>query len=114
MVVVGNGNGVLGWGQGKAAEVNDAVQKAYQRACRNLYPVPRYNGHTIPEPITSKYGQVRVRVPERGGPRVRVCVWVWDVPPSCAVCIGDAPAGALTHRPCTGWPARCVHVKRGH
>lgn len=27
MVVVGNGNGVLGWGQGKAAEVNDAVQK---------------------------------------------------------------------------------------
>lgn len=27
MVVVGNGNGVLGWGQGKAAEVNEAVQK---------------------------------------------------------------------------------------
>lgn len=26
-VVVGNGNGVLGWGQGKAAEVNEAVQK---------------------------------------------------------------------------------------
>ncbi|KAL4443425.1 hypothetical protein ABPG75_011162 [Micractinium tetrahymenae] len=60
MVVVGNGNGVLGWGQGKAAEVNDAVQKAYQRACRNLYPVPRYNGHTIPEPIHSKYGQVKL------------------------------------------------------
>lgn len=60
LVVVGNGNGVLGWGQGKAAEVNDAVQKAYHRACRNLYPVPRYNGHTIPEAIKSKYGQVRL------------------------------------------------------
>jgi len=59
MVVVGNGNGVLGWGQGKAAEANDAVQKAYQRACRNLFPVPRYNDHTIPHAINSKYGQVR-------------------------------------------------------
>lgn len=72
MVVVGNGNGVLGWGQGKAAEVNDAVQKAYARACRNLYPVPRYNGHTIPEPVTSKYGQVRAL---RGGLGV-VCACV--------------------------------------
>ena len=34
MVVVGNGEGVLGWGQGKAAEVNDAVKKAYARAFR--------------------------------------------------------------------------------
>ncbi|PRW56846.1 30S ribosomal S5 [Chlorella sorokiniana] len=60
MVVVGNGNGVLGWGQGKAAEVNEAVQKAYQRACRNLYPIPRYNDHTITEAINAKYGQVKV------------------------------------------------------
>lgn len=34
MVVVGNGEGVLGWGQGKAIEVNTAVKKAYLRACR--------------------------------------------------------------------------------
>lgn len=137
MVVVGNGNGVLGWGQGKAAEVNEAVQKvrpgfltlsvpgslcaaqcarallllsaaaeqrrtrcggrgippllptalgqlppppllqaacvlssgkcplppplqAYHRACRNLYPIPRYNDHTITEAINAKYGQVGV------------------------------------------------------
>jgi small subunit ribosomal protein S5 len=58
MVVVGNGNGVLGWGQGKAAEVNDSVQKAFQRACRNLYPISRYNDHTITEPMNAKYGQV--------------------------------------------------------
>ncbi|KAI3427984.1 hypothetical protein D9Q98_006373 [Chlorella vulgaris] len=60
MVVVGNGNGVLGWGQGKAAEVNDSVQKAFQRACRNLYPISRYNDHTITEPMNAKYGQVKV------------------------------------------------------
>lgn len=60
MVVVGNGNGVLGWGQGKAGEVNDAVNKAYLRACRNLFPVPRYADHTIPEPIKSKFGQVKL------------------------------------------------------
>lgn len=60
MVVVGNGQGVLGWGQGKAAEVAAAVRKAYQRACRNLYPIPRYNEHTIPEPATAKFGKVKV------------------------------------------------------
>lgn len=60
MVVVGNGEGVLGWGQGKAAEVGDAVRKAYHRACRNLYPIPRFNGHTIPEPTSAKFGKVKV------------------------------------------------------
>lgn len=60
MVVVGNGEGVLGWGQGKATEVGDAVRKAYQRACRNLYPIPRFNGHTIPEPTSAKFGKVKV------------------------------------------------------
>lgn len=60
MVVVGNGEGILGWGQGKAAEVNDAVRKAYHRACNNLYPIPRYNGHTIPEPAEAKFGKVKV------------------------------------------------------
>jgi hypothetical protein len=43
-------------------QVGDAVKKAYQRACRNLYPVPRYNGHTIPEPTKAKYGQVGARL----------------------------------------------------
>ena len=34
MVVVGNGEGVLGWGHGKAAELPDAVKKGYMRACK--------------------------------------------------------------------------------
>lgn len=36
-----------------------SAPQAYQRACRNLYPIPRYNEHTITEAINAKYGQVR-------------------------------------------------------
>ncbi|EFN58153.1 hypothetical protein CHLNCDRAFT_141951 [Chlorella variabilis] len=80
MVVVGNGNGVLGWGQGKAAEVNDAVQKAYQRACRNLYPIPRYNDHTIPEPMNAKYGQVRVTMyPKASGNGIKANALMYEI-----------------------------------
>eukprot|EP00890_Picochlorum_soloecismus_P004649 jgi/Picsp_1/5185/NSC_02548-R1_ribosomal protein s5 len=60
LVVVGNGHGVLGWGYGKAVEVGNAVQKAHQAAYKNLYPIPRHNGHTIPEPITATFGKTKV------------------------------------------------------
>lgn len=60
LVVVGNGNGVLGYGQGKSAELPLAVRKAQQRACRNLFAVPRYNEHTVPHEVRAKHGQVRV------------------------------------------------------
>jgi len=60
LVVVGNGQGVLGWGYGKAVEVSNAVQKAHQAAYKNLYPIPRHNGHTIPEPVTATFGKTKV------------------------------------------------------
>ena len=62
MVVVGNYEGVLGWGQGKSAEVQGAVQKAYVRACSNLFPIPRFNAHTVTERAEAKYGQVKMVV----------------------------------------------------
>jgi small subunit ribosomal protein S5 len=80
MVVVGNGEGVLGWGQGKAAEVRAAVTKAYHRACRNLYPVPRHNGHTIPERAEAKYGKVKiVMYPKSSGRGVVASALVADI-----------------------------------
>ena len=80
MVVVGNGEGVLGWGQGKAAEVNEAVRKAYQRACRNLYPIPRFNRHTIPEPATAKFGKVKiVMYPKSSGRGIVASTLVSDI-----------------------------------
>lgn len=32
---------------------------------RNLFPIPRYNAHTITEPMTAKYGKVKVRSAQR-------------------------------------------------
>lgn len=60
LVVVGNGEGVLGWGYGKSLEVANAVQKAQQSAYRNLYPIPRHNGHTITETVTATFGKTKV------------------------------------------------------
>ncbi len=45
MVVVGNGNGVLGWGQGKAAEVNEAVQKVRFLCVRSTFNHCWRRGH---------------------------------------------------------------------
>lgn len=45
--VVGNGDGVVGYGQGKAGEVNSAIIKAVDQAKKNLIKVPVYKG-TIP------------------------------------------------------------------
>lgn len=42
----------------RRARTPSAPPQAYQRACRNLYPIPRYNDHTITEPAQAKYGQV--------------------------------------------------------
>ena len=80
MVVVGNGAGVLGWGTGKAAEVRAAVQKAYARATRNLYPVPRHNAHTVPERVEASFGKVKVLVyPKAAGRGVVASGLVRDI-----------------------------------
>jgi len=49
IVVVGNGDGFVGYGQGKAGEVNNAISKAVEQAKLNLIKVPVYKG-TIPHP----------------------------------------------------------------
>mmetsp|Transcript_35779 Transcript_35779/g.91362 ORF Transcript_35779/g.91362 Transcript_35779/m.91362 type:complete len:418 (+) Transcript_35779:166-1419(+) len=61
-VVVGNGDGVIGYGMGKAGEVLSAIDKAYQDAERNLYYVERYRGHTVFEATEGKCTKTRVRV----------------------------------------------------
>ena len=47
IVVVGNENGVVGWGLGKAGEVTAAIAKGVEAAKKNLIKVPVYKG-TIP------------------------------------------------------------------
>ncbi|MBN2709084.1 MAG: 30S ribosomal protein S5 [Calditrichaceae bacterium] len=55
IVVVGDGNGVVGLGLGKANEVVNAIAKGTEQAKKNLVRVSVKNG-TIPHPVKSKYG----------------------------------------------------------
>jgi small subunit ribosomal protein S5 len=59
VVVVGDGNGHVGTGLGKANEVPDAIRKAVQNAKRVLVEVPLVNG-TIPFEVVGEYGASRV------------------------------------------------------
>jgi small subunit ribosomal protein S5 len=59
IVVVGNENGIVGYGLGKANEVTEAIQKGIDDAKKNLIKVPIRKG-TIPHPIQAKYSASRV------------------------------------------------------
>lgn len=59
IVVVGNENGVVGYGLGKANEVVDAISKGAEDAKKNLVKIPVLNG-TIPHEQSAKYGGARV------------------------------------------------------
>jgi small subunit ribosomal protein S5 len=59
IVVVGDGNGVIGWGLGKAGEVTAAIQKGTDSAKKNLVKVPVLKG-TIPHEIETRYGGAQV------------------------------------------------------
>jgi len=59
MTVVGDGNGKVGWGYGKANEVPPSVEKANKQAGREMVSVPIEND-TIPHTVNGHYGAGRV------------------------------------------------------
>jgi len=59
IVVVGDGNGIIGYGLGKANEVTAAITKGTEMAKKNLIKVPVHNG-TIPHEQVAKYGGSRI------------------------------------------------------
>ena len=59
VVVVGDGNGHIGVGNGKASEVPDAIKKAIEEAKKNLVEVPVV-GTTIPHEYVGKFGSASV------------------------------------------------------
>ena len=59
VVVVGDGAGHVGIGNGKAAEVPDAIKKAIQEAKKNLVEVPIV-GTTVPHEFVGKFGSANV------------------------------------------------------
>jgi small subunit ribosomal protein S5 len=59
IVVVGNEDGIVGWGLGKAGEVTTAISKGVEAAKKNLIKVPVFKG-TIPHDQEAKFGGAHV------------------------------------------------------
>jgi small subunit ribosomal protein S5 len=67
LVVVGNKNGKVGYGYGKANEVADAIKKGSEAAKKNMVSIPMKGG-TIPHPIVTKFrgAQILLRPASEG------------------------------------------------
>src|SRR3974377_2114508 len=59
LVVVGDGQGKVGWGYGKANEVPTAVEKAVKDGTRNMFPI-HMEGTSIPHTVKGQFGSAQV------------------------------------------------------
>jgi small subunit ribosomal protein S5 len=59
LIAVGNGNGTVGCGYGKANEIANAIRKALSNAKKNFFKVP-IRGQTIPHEIIGHFGAAKV------------------------------------------------------
>ena len=62
VVVIGNGNGQVGLGVGKADDVVEAVKKAVNDGKRELISIPLTKNYSIPYSVTGKYGAANVLI----------------------------------------------------
>ena len=70
LVVVGDGNGHVGAGLGKAGEVPEAIRKGKEAAAKNLIEIPMDENKSIPHDCLGKFGSASVlmkRAPEGTG-----------------------------------------------
>ncbi|KAF1348083.1 hypothetical protein BDV97DRAFT_298550 [Delphinella strobiligena] len=65
LTIAGNQDGLLGVGEGKAAEDEDGRRQAMYAAIRNMKPIPRYEGRTIYGEVEAKVGASVVQLSSR-------------------------------------------------
>lgn len=96
LVVVGDGNGHVGAGMGKAAEIPEAIRKAKEDAMKKVVTVPMDENNSIPHDYIGKFGSATVmlkRAPEgtgviAGGP-VRAVLELAGISDILSKCIGS-------------------------
>jgi small subunit ribosomal protein S5 len=96
LVVIGDGNGHVGFGTGKAREVPLAIKKAIEAAKKNLIRVPLIN-NTLPHPMVGTWGAGRVLM--KPAPRARASSRAGPCAPSCRRRASTTSAPSRSARP---------------
>ncbi len=123
LTVVGDGNGRVGFGRGKAREVPAAIQKALEAARRNMIQV-ELNGTTLQHPINGNHGATRVYMQPASegtgviaGGAMRAVLEVAGVHNVLAKCYGSTNANNVVHATFNGLASMTspeqVAAKRG-
>ncbi|KAF1980826.1 hypothetical protein K402DRAFT_467991 [Aulographum hederae CBS 113979] len=86
LTIAGNGNGLLGIGEGKSAEDEDARRQAMMNAVRNMQPIPRYEKRTIFGEVRGKVGAVELLLSSRpAGFGVRTQHLLFEMARACGI-----------------------------
>ena len=118
IVVVGNEDGIVGWGLGKANEVTAAIAKGVEAAKKNLIRVPVHKG-TIPHEQEAKFGGSRVILkPASHGTGVKAAVpcvpflRAWASPTCFAKSKGSSNPHNLVKATIEPLLAKCAALRR--